>query len=335
MRFFPYDHILIAVVFGFILDLVFGDPRWLYHPVRLIGRLITLAEKFFRRICPNGKNGQRAAGVLTALLVIFASTLIPFFLLRLCYHIHVVLGLLLETFWCYQLLATKSLKEESMRVYKAVKSGDLVKARHAVSMIVGRDTERLDLTGVTKAAVETVAENASDGVIAPLLFLMAGGATGGFLYKSINTMDSMIGYVNDRYRYFGTFAARLDDLVNFIPARISGILMILASFLCGFNGKKAWKIFLRDRKNHASPNSAHTEAVMAGALGIQLAGDAWYFGELHKKKYIGDPDRPVDAECIPQANRILYLTAVLALVVSAAVRIFVLFLLHGSLHILF
>ena len=190
-------------------------------------------------------------------------------------------------------------------------------------MIVGRDTAALDEKGVTKAAVETVAENASDGVIAPLFYMMIGGAVWGFAYKAINTMDSMIGYKNEKYQYFGTAAARLDDGANFIPARISGLLMILASFLCGMNGRNAAAVYRRDRKKHASPNAAQTESVMAGALDIQLAGDAWYFGTLHKKPFIGDSNRPVEPEDIPRSHKILYATAILALVVFGTVRFLV------------
>ena len=324
------DYILPAVILGFLLDLVFGDPVWLYHPVRIIGKLITFFEKLLRALFPKTKAGERTAGVFLVIFVTGISTAVPLLLLRLLYGLNVFAGFALETFWCYQLLATKALKVESMRVFSAVKSGDLAKSRYAVSMIVGRDTKELSFEGVTKAAVETVAENASDGVVAPLLFLMIGGAAGGFFYKSINTMDSMVGYKNDRYRYFGTFAARLDDVVNFLPARLAGCLMIFASGLCGMDQKNAWKIYRRDRKKHASPNSAHTEAVMAGALDIQLAGDAWYFGKLHKKPTLGDPIRPVEAEDIPRANRLMYAAAAVTLVLAAAVRILCLFLFRAA-----
>ncbi|MCQ2501045.1 MAG: adenosylcobinamide-phosphate synthase CbiB [Lachnospiraceae bacterium] len=309
-----------AVVLAFILDLIFGDPRWLYHPVRVIGNMISLFEKMLRAIFPKNKTGERIAGVFLVILVTGITTAVAWGVLHVLYGWNFWVGFALETFWCYQLLATKSLKVESMRVYDAVKSGDVEKARYAVSMIVGRDTKSLSMEGVTKAAVETVAENSSDGIIAPLLFMMIGGAVGAFLYKSINTMDSMVGYVDGRFKYFGTFAAKLDDVVNFIPARLAGLMMILASFLCGFDGKNANKIFWRDRKNHASPNSAHTESVMAGALDVQLAGDAWYFGVLHKKMTIGDAIRPVEAEDIPRSNKLLYGTAVVSLVVFGLIR---------------
>lgn len=310
-----------AVVLGFLLDLLFGDPVWLYHPVRLIGKMIIFFEKILRKIFPKNRAGERGAGVVLVVFVAGIGTAVPAVLLWSVYHFNVRAGFLLESFFCYQILATKSLKTESMKVYKELKKDDIGGARKAVSMIVGRDTESLTAEGVTKAAVETVAENTSDGVIAPLLYMMIGGAALGFFYKSVNTMDSMVGYKNDTYRYFGTAAAKLDDVLNFIPARISGILMAFSAFFVGADVKNAFRIFFRDRKKHASPNSAQTESSMAGALRIQLAGDAWYFGTLHRKPTIGDALRPVEPEDIVQANRMLYVTAVLALVLFSAVRI--------------
>ena len=238
---------------------------------------------------------------------------VPGGILYLAYHISFYLGLAVESFMCYQILATKSLKVESDRVYQEIQTGDIARARKAVSMIVGRDTQNLTIEGVTKAAVETVAENTSDGVIAPLFYMVIGGALLGFGYKAVNTMDSMVGYKNDRYLYFGRTAAKLDDIVNYIPARISALLMVISCFFCGkeFDGKRAWYIFKRDRYNHASPNSAQTEAVCAGALGIRLAGNASYFGKIVQKPYIGDAERAVETEDIKRANRLLYATAIL------------------------
>ena len=290
---------LMAVCFGFLLDLLLGDPRWLYHPVRIIGNGISLMEKGLRKVFPKTKGGGTGEpGTLLVLVIVLVSAAVPFGILYLAYGWNPWLGLTLETFMCYQLLATRSLRDESKKVYDALQTGDLEKSRYAVSMIVGRDTQSLTEEGVTKAAVETVAENTSDGIIAPLFYMMIGGAVGGFAYKAINTMDSMVGYKNEKYQFFGTPAALLDDVVNYIPARLSAWLMILGAFLLKMNGKNAKKIYLRDRYQHASPNSAHTEAVMAGALEIQLAGDAWYFGELHKKPFIGDPIRKVEKEDI-------------------------------------
>ena len=257
-------------------------------------------------------------------MVVAVSTGIPAVILSIAYKYSWQFGLALESFWCYQILATKSLKVESDRVYVALKDNGLEAGRKAVSMIVGRDTQNLTEEGVTKAAVETVAENTSDGVIAPLLYMLIGGAVLGFTYKAINTMDSMVGYKNDRYQWFGTAAAKLDDVVNFIPARVSAVLMIAAAYLNGMDGKNAARIFRRDRFNHKSPNSAQTEAVMAGALDVQLAGDAWYFGKLHKKPTIGDPIREMELLDIRRSHRLLYGTALLGLVLGIVIRLLVL-----------
>ena len=235
--------------------------------------------------------------------------------LYLAGKIHPYLHLAVMALFCYWMLAAKSLKDESMKVYRELKKEDLKAARRAVSMIVGRDTDQLTAEGVTKAAVETVAENASDGVMAPLLYLAVGGPVLGAFYKAVNTMDSMVGYKNEKYLYFGRFAAKVDDVLNYIPARLSALFMVAAAGLTGLSAKNAWKIFKRDRYNHASPNSAQTEAAMAGALGVQLAGDAWYFGTLYKKKTIGDALRPVECEDIRRANRLMYASAGLLLIV--------------------
>ena len=314
---------LLALVLGFILDLIIGDPHGLYHPIRLVGNLIGFLEKHMNRR-NDSPNRQMVKGWLMMLIVITVSSGIPLVLLILAYRIHPVCRVILETVMCWQLLATKSLKDESMKVYKKLKRHDLQGSRKAVSMIVGRDTDVLDESGVTKAAVETIAENTSDGVIAPMLYMAIGGAFLGWMYKSINTMDSMVAYKNDRYLYFGRIPAYLDDVVNYIPARLSGLLMIAATFLVKLDGAHAFAIFKRDRYNHASPNSAQTEAVMAGALNVQLAGDAWYFGELHKKKTIGDDIRPIEAADIVRANKLLYGTAVVSLVVFSLVKYLVL-----------
>ena len=311
LEFQRMTYMTIAIVAGFVLDLIFGDPRWLYHPVRLIGHLISGTERIIRNCLPANKTGERIGGGILVLVVVTGSTGVPAVILSVAYKYFWQLGLALESFWCYQILATKSLKVESDRVYIALKDKGLEAGRKAVSMIVGRDTQNLTEEGVTKAAVETVAENTSDGVIAPLFYMLIGGAVLGFTYKAINTMDSMVGYKNDKYQWFGTAAAKLDDVVNFFPARISALLMIGAAFLSGksYNGRQAWRIWRRDSRKHASPNSAQTESVCAGALGIQLAGDASYFGKVVKKPYIGDPKRQVEYEDIRRANRLMNRTA--------------------------
>ena len=310
-----------ALVMGFVLDLLIGDPRWLYHPICVIGNLIALLEKGIRKIFPKSHGGELAGGFVTVVLICLFSGGVPFLVLHYLYRFSTVAGFVLETFWCYQLLATRSLKDESMKVYDRLKNGTLDEARYAVSMIVGRDTKELTEIGVTKAAVETVAENASDGVIAPMLYMAVGGVPLMFLYKGINTMDSMLGYKNDRYLYFGRCAAKLDDAANYLPSRISGGLMVLAAYFSGFDGWNAWKIFRRDSRNHASPNSAQTESVMAGALDVQLAGNAYYFGKLYEKPTIGDPIRLIEQEDIRRANRLLYATAITGVVLFLLIRI--------------
>lgn len=305
--------LLAVVALGFLLDQVLGDPHWLYHPVRLIGAYISFLEKGIRKLFGEGERALLAGGVVLVILVTGTTAVVSGGILYTCGRISPWLRFLASVILCYQLFAVKSLKDESMKVYRELKKDDLEAARYAVSMIVGRDTQVLDATGVAKAAVETVAENTSDGVIAPLIYLAIGGPILGFMYKAINTMDSMVGYKNDKYMYFGRCAAKLDDVVNYIPARISALLMIAVSFLPGkaYDGKGAWRIWRRDRRKHASPNSAQTEAVCAGSLGVQLAGDASYFGKIVKKPTIGDAHRPVEYEDIKRANGLLYRTAIL------------------------
>ena len=268
-------------------------------------------------------------GMLLAFAVIFATFAMSVIIIVAAYSINLYAGVIAEAVMTWQILATKCLRVESMRVYDALRTDGVDAGRRAVSMIVGRDTSVLDAAGVTRAAVETIAENTSDGVIAPMLYTAIGGPVLGFVYKAVNTMDSMLGYKNDKYMYFGRFAARLDDVVNFIPARISAYLMIAAAFIGGrhFDGKNAYHIFKRDRFNHASPNSAQTESVCAGALRVQLAGDAVYFGKLVKKKYIGDGLREIEYEDIKRANRLMYITAFLCELLSVAVMSLVLILL--------
>ncbi len=280
--------IFFKLTIGYILDLMFGDPYWLYHPIRLIGKLIFLGEKVTRRIFPKTDKGTVAAGGVMAAGVVAISFFVPALILALCARIHPGLAFIVETFWIYQILAGKCLSVETKKVYGALKEGKLFKARRLLGYLVGRDTKQLDEDEVIKAAVETVAENTTDGMIAPLIFIAIGGAPLGFAYKAVNTMDSMVGYKNDKYIMFGKIPARLDDVVNFIPARISGVLMVLCAFLCGYDGKGAARIFVRDRNKHLSPNSAQTESACAGALGLMLGGTHSYFGKPVVKPQIGD-----------------------------------------------
>ena len=305
-----------ALAVGFVLDLLLGDPHWMPHPIRAIGNLINLSERVLRRVFPATPTGERMAGIALVLVVAGLSTAIAALLIWAAYRINLWFGFALEAVLCSFMLATRSLRDESMKVATALKTKGLDAARHAVSMIVGRDTENLDEKGIIRATVETVAENTCDGVVAPLLFMTIGGAPAGVFYKAVNTMDSMVGYHNDRYRYFGTAAARIDDVFNFIPARISGLLMCLAARFVGLDAAGAWRIFKRDRRKHASPNSAHTEAACAGALGVQLAGPASYFGKVKDKPFIGDNTRAIDVADVARANRLMVATAVSAMLIS-------------------
>ena len=314
---------LAALIIGFGIDLVVGDPHGFPHPVILIGKLIDALERGLRKMFPKTASGEKVAGAFLWIVVVLVSSLLPALLLWFCHSISPWLRLGVESVMCWQILATKSLRDESMKVYHALESGDIMKSRYAVSMIVGRDTAELDDAGVTRAAVETVAENTSDGIVAPLIFLAIGGAPLGFFYKAVNTMDSMLGYVEPPYKNIGFVPAKMDDVVNYIPARISALLMLMAGGLLRLNVKNGWKIFCRDRFNHASPNSAQTESVCAGLLGLRLAGDAWYHGVLHKKKYIGDALREIEHDDIPRAGRLLYVTALLALLLCSMIKLLI------------
>ena len=324
--------IILACITGFLLDCIFGDPVWMYHPIRVIGKLISVLEKGLRKLLcsripaseQEKKNRREVlAGGILWILTVSLSFLVPAVLLFAAGKVHPAVRFLLETFWCYQIFAARCLVGESRKVYQKLKEDDLPGARRAVSMIVGRDTENLTAEGVTKAAVETVAENTSDGVTAPLLFLLIGGAPLGFLYKAVNTMDSMLGYKNEKYLYFGRIPAKMDDVFNYIPARLTAWFMVAAAFLTGMDGKNAWKIYLRDKRKHASPNSAQSEAVCAGALDVQLAGDAVYFGKVYKKDYIGDAIRKIEPEDILRAGKLMYMTTILMMVVFGGLLLWI------------
>lgn len=314
---------LFALLIGFGIDLIVGDPHGLPHPVVGIGKLISLFERRFRALFPKTARGEIFAGACIWLCTVLVSAGLPALILYGAQRVSVYLRLALESVMCWQVLAVRSLREESMHVYAALQTGSLSAAQQAVSMIVGRDTARLDAAGVTRAAVETVAENTSDGVIAPLLYLTLGGAPLGFFYKAVNTMDSMLGYVEPPYKDIGLMPAKADDIANYLPARISALLMLAAGGLLRMDVKNGWKIFRRDRYKHASPNSAQTESVCAGLLDVRLAGDAWYHGVLHKKEYIGDALRQIEHEDIPRACRLMYGTTLLALLLGCAVRLLI------------
>lgn len=320
---------IIALLMGYILDLLIGDPYNMPHPIRAIGRYIAyLDKKLFPKV-ERAANKEFKRGILLCIIVVLTVFLVISFIIILAYSLNIVLGIITESIFTCYILAAKSLKDESLKVYHEVKTGNLSSARKAVSMIVGRDTDKLEMQGVIKATVETVAENTSDGVIAPLLYLSIGGPILGMIYKAVNTMDSMVGYHNDRYEYFGRAAAKLDDFMNYIPSRISAVLMIFASAIAGeeYSYKNALRIFKRDRYNHKSPNSAQTESVCAGALRIQLAGNAYYFGKLVEKAYIGDPIKYIDVEDIRKACKLMFLTEFLAMILMLGINYIVYLLL--------
>lgn len=318
-----------AVLCGFLLDCLLGDPEKMPHPVIWMGKAISRLEKWLRRHLPQTPKGERTGGRILAFTLPVGTLLISGGLCWLFWWIHPLLGLALQILWCWQALAMRCLAKESRNVYRCLKTEGLEAGRNAVARIVGRDTAQLSKQGVIKATVETVAENFSDGVLAPLLYMLIGGAPLALAYKAINTMDSMVGYKNDKYLHFGRAAAKLDDVANYIPSRIAALLWIVASPLVGGSLKNAWKIWRRDRRNHASPNSAQTESACAGSLGIQLAGPASYFGKRLEKPYIGDAVREIEPEDILRTNRIMIAASVVGVVLGLAIHTAIVFSLFG------
>lgn len=310
-----------AVVAGFLLDALLGDPRRIPHPIVAMGNAIAWLEPRLRAAFPDTPSGARRAGVVLVAVLCAGSFGATWCLIAVAGLVHPLLGFAVETWLCYQALAACELRRQSMRVVRELTRGGLPAARRAVGMIVGRDTEALDERGVLKAAVETVAENTADGVVGPLVYLIVGGAPLGMLYKAVNTMDSMVGYKNERYLDFGRAAARVDDVLGFVPARLAALCMIAAASVAGLSAKGAWRIWRRDRFNHASPNSAQTESAMAGALGVELAGSAVYFGKLVEKPTMGDATRSIEREDVRRANRLMVLASALSLIVLGGARI--------------
>jgi len=315
-----------AVLVGFLIDCLIGDPPALPHPIVLIGKGIAALEKALRSRFPATAESERTAGRILVVCMLILSAVIPAAILWVCFRVSRWLCFAVCCIMSWQIFAAKCLKQEAQKVQRCLDAGDLPAARRQVSMLVGRDTENLTAEQVAKAAIETVAENTSDGVIAPLFYMMLGGPVLGFVYKAINTMDSMLGYKNEKYLNFGRCAAKVDDAANYIPARLSALGMIAAAALTGFDGKNAARIWRRDRRKHASPNSAQTESVCAGALHIRLAGDAYYFGRLYEKPFIGDPDRAVEPADISRACRLMYGTSVFLLLVLEAAGLLITFL---------
>ena len=313
--------VVYAALCGFVIDLLLGDPAWMPHPVVCMGRCISALEKLLRRIFPKTPKGELAGGVILAAVLPLGTLVFTGLCVWGLGLVHPALSFALQVLWCWQALAAKGLRQESDNVRRALVTGTLDDARKAVSRIVGRDTAALSREGVIRAAVETVAENFSDGVVAPLFWMLLGGAPLALAYKAVNTMDSMVGYKNDRYLYFGRAAAKLDDAANWLPSRLAALLLVAAAPLTGQNAGRAFAIWRRDRRKHASPNSAQTESAMAGALGVRLAGPASYFGKIHQKPWIGDDTRPIEPEDITRAGRMLYAGSVLALLLLCGARL--------------
>ena len=311
--------ILYALLLGFLLDCLLGDPQGFPHPIVAIGKLIAWLEKRLRRLFPGTKAGELAAGAVLWILTVGVSFLVPYGLLRLAGRVSPWLHLALQSVFCWQILAARSLQTESMKVYTALKTGTLADARRAVSMIVGRDTQQLDADAVARAAVETVAENCSDGVIAPMLFFALGGGPLAFVYKAVNTMDSMLGYKNDRYLYFGRVAARIDDVANYIPARITGIIFVVSAFILRLNTTNSWKMLRRDASKHPSPNGGWAEASVAGALEIRLGGYNFYFGRETFRAYMGEPLQEMGPQHIMTCIQMMYTATILFLLLAHVV----------------
>ncbi len=313
---------MLPLILGYGIDMIIGDPQGFPHPVRLIGNFISFMERKLRRGCRDEED-ERKAGMILWFSAVGASFIVPLAILLIASRISGTLALIVESIMCYYILATKSLKDESMKVYLSLKNNNLQEARRNLSYIVGRDVDKLDEVAVARAVVETVAENTSDGVIAPMLYILIGGAPLGFMYKAVNTLDSMVGYKNKMYINMGRFSAIADDVANYIPARLSAYIMVAAAFILNMDYRKALEIYRRDRYNHKSPNSAHTESVSAGALNIMLGGDNYYGGVLVPKPSIGDPDREVEAEDIRRVNRLMYAASMLCLFIGIVIKIIV------------
>lgn len=298
---------------GYLLDLIIGDPQNPLHPIRLIGNLCKRIENYFRKEL---SNSLKMAGLLTWISVVLIVFIFTNLILKLGYGLNYIFGIMVSGIIIYFCIATKSLKVEALKVVKALKDNDIEEARHRLSYIVGRDTKSLDKEGILRAVVETIAENISDGVVAPILYAGLFGAPFALVYKAVNTMDSMFGYKNDKYYEFGYFPAKLDDIFNYIPARLTGYLIIASAYFLKLDYKNSYNIYKRDRYNHSSPNSAHPEAAVAGALGLKLGGANYYFGKLVEKPTIGDEVKKIEINDVYITNRILYLVSFLSFSLS-------------------
>ena len=298
---------MLSYTIGLVLDFIIGDPNNPFHPVRIIGSLGIKLENITRRVFKNLK----ISGFVTWLGVILITFLVNSLIVRLAFSISNIFGIIIEGILLYFCISFKGLKVEGLKVIKVLESGDIEGARKQLSYIVGRDTKVLDEEGIIRAVIETVAENTSDGIIAPLLFGALGGAPLAMTYKAVNTCDSMFGYKNDKYIDFGLVSAKMDDLFNYIPARLTGYLVIFAAFILGLDYKNSYRIYKRDRYNHTSPNSAHPESAVAGALGIRLGGANYYFGKIVEKPTIGDKNKVIEISDLYKTNNILLVVTLL------------------------
>ncbi|MGL4731475.1 MAG: adenosylcobinamide-phosphate synthase CbiB [Clostridium sp.] len=310
---FDLSQNIIYVAIAVIIDLLLGDPSWLPHPIIYIGKLISKIEKIFRNIFENNYK-LKIAGGLMVLIICVTTYLIPYVLLKFALINEIVFHLL-NIIIIWTTLAAKSLDKAGMEVYEALKKDDIEEARLKLSYIVGRDTKNLSEHEIIRADVETIAENASDGIIAPMFYAFIGGAPLAMIYKGVNTMDSMVGYLNDKYKNIGFFPAKIDDVFNYIPARLTGILMSLVSFLVGGNVVKTFKIMIRDRKNHKSPNCAYPEGATAGALKVQLGGTNVYFGQVVYKPTIGDDIKKLNYIHIKESIKLMYFSEILLVLI--------------------
>ena len=303
---------------AFVLDFILGDPEWFHHPIRFIGRLIKALEKAIRFACKSN-NQLIFGGALVVLICITVVFFLTFIILQIAKAINPWVYIIVNVLLMYFAIAAKCLKNEGARIRKYLINGDMENARKYLGFIVGRDVDKLEMPEIVRGTVETIAENTSDGVIAPLFYMIIGGAPLAMAYKAINTMDSMIGYKNEKYLYFGKAAAILDDIVNFVPARITGYLMVVGAVALRLDWKSSFKILKRDNKKHSSPNSGYPEAAAAGALGVRLGGSNSYFGVQSQKPFIGERTREFEVEDISRVSRLMYATTILFLYIATII----------------